>query len=74
MIEKKNLTIEEVADWLGVNSRTIYRLAQGGRLPGFKVGKQWRFSPTALQDWINDRMTIERLHQEEKDEQKKSAA
>ncbi|MBU1620490.1 MAG: helix-turn-helix domain-containing protein [Gammaproteobacteria bacterium] len=37
------LTIKEVADYLKANERTIYRLAAGGELPGFKVGNSWRF-------------------------------
>ena len=32
------LTIRDVADYLKVNERTIYRLASSGELPGFKVG------------------------------------
>ena len=61
---KKNLSIEEVAEWLGVDDRTVYRLAQNGSLPGFKVGRQWRFSEGVLQNWIDDRMTIERFKHE----------
>lgn len=63
---KKNLSIEEVAEWLGVDDRTVYRLAQSGSLPGFKVGRQWRFSEDVLRSWVDDRMTIERLKQEER--------
>ena len=32
------LTIREVADYLKVTERTLYRLAQDGTLPAFKVG------------------------------------
>ena len=62
---KKNLSIEEVAEWLGVDDRTVYRLAQNGSLPGFKVGRQWRFSEEILKDWIVDQVTVERLKAEE---------
>ena len=46
------LTIKEVADYLKVNERTIYRLAAGGELPGFKVGNSWRFKQNELEQYI----------------------
>ncbi len=49
------LTVEEVAERFGVNPTTIYRLAQAGKLPGIKVGKQWRFSVARLDEWAADR-------------------
>lgn len=32
------MTIHEVADYLGINRKTAYRLAADGKGPGFKVG------------------------------------
>lgn len=49
------LTVEEVAERFGVNATTVYRLAQAGKLPGIKVGKQWRFSAARLEEWAADR-------------------
>ncbi len=37
------LTIREVADYLKVTERTLYRLVQEGKLPSFRVGNSWRF-------------------------------
>ena len=64
MIEKSYLSVEEVARQFGVNATTIYRLAQKGALPGFKMGGQWRFSPEMLQGWVADQVTIERMKEE----------
>ena len=58
------LSIGEVAAKLGVNSTTVYRLAQKGTLPGFKVGSQWRFSGDQLESWVADQVTIEWLKAE----------
>lgn len=38
------LTIKQVADYLKVTERTIYRLAAAKKIPVFKVGGAWRFS------------------------------
>ena len=49
------LTIPEVAELLRVAEKTVYALAQRGELPAFKVGGQWRFSRSAIQEWIERR-------------------
>jgi len=48
------LTIKEVADYLKVTERTLYRLAQEGKIPAFKVGGSWRFRREDLDRWIQD--------------------
>ncbi len=37
------LTTREVQDLFKVDRSTIYRMAEDGRLPAVKVGRQWRF-------------------------------
>lgn len=51
-IEGEILTIREVADYLKVTERTIYRLAGAKKIPAFKVGGTWRFSRTEIDQWI----------------------
>ena len=46
------LTVKEVAELLAVNERTVYRLANTGQLPGFKVGGTWRFLKEDIEAWI----------------------
>ena len=48
------MTVREVATYLNVAEKTIYRLAQKGELPGFKVAGAWRFQKQDLDTWIND--------------------
>ncbi len=48
------LTVKEVADYLKVTERTLYRLAQKGKIPAFKVGGSWRFRRDDLDHWIRD--------------------
>jgi len=44
--------VRAVAQYLSVNERTIYRMAERGELPAFKVGGSWRFRPEEIDAWI----------------------
>jgi excisionase family DNA binding protein len=46
------MTVKEVADYLRVNQRTVYRLAVERKMPGFKVGATWRFKRADIDGWI----------------------
>ena len=52
VMDDKILTIKEVAKYLKVNERTIYRLAASGDIPAFKVGNSWRFRKAEIGQWI----------------------
>lgn len=43
MPRKEVITAEEVAKYLRIHPYTVRRLAREGKLPGFKIGGQWRF-------------------------------
>ena len=47
------LTAKEVADYLRCHISTVYRLAKTGKLPGFRLGADWRFREDALQNWLD---------------------
>ena len=53
------LTIKEVADYLKVTERTIYRLAAAKQIPAFKVGGSWRFSRADIDDWIKQQSAVD---------------
>ena len=48
------MIIGEVADYLKVTERTIYRLAGAKQIPAFKVGGSWRFSKADIDGWIRE--------------------
>jgi excisionase family DNA binding protein len=43
------LTLDEVTEYLRVSKETVYKLAQRGKIPGTKVGNQWRFRKDLLE-------------------------
>lgn len=47
------MTVRDVPAYLNVNEKTVYRLAQRGELPGFKVAGAWRFQRGDLECWIS---------------------
>lgn len=53
------MTVRDVAGYLNVDEKTVYRLAQRGGLPGFKVAGTWRFRRGDIDAWI-ERQQVER--------------
>ncbi|KNX40409.1 Helix-turn-helix domain protein [Roseovarius tolerans] len=47
------MTVREVAGYLNLDEKTVYRLAKRGDLPGFKVAGSWRFKRSDLDSWID---------------------
>ena len=45
-------TLDDVAAYLKVGKRTVYRLAAAKKIPAFKVGGTWRFSRADIDNWI----------------------
>ena len=48
------LTLRELARYLKVDEKTIYRLVQEGKIPSFKVRGQWRFKKGFIDNWIEE--------------------
>ena len=47
------MTLEELAVYLKLPKSTLYKLVQEGRIPGKKLGKQWRFGKTVIDRWLD---------------------
>lgn len=45
-------TLNDVAAYLKVGKRTVYRLAAARKIPAFKVGGTWRFRKADIDRWI----------------------
>lgn len=46
------LTAKDLQDLIRVDKSTIYRMAEAGRLPAVKVGRQWRFPEHEVLGWL----------------------
>jgi excisionase family DNA binding protein len=56
-LKNQLLTVAETCRYLKVSPRTLYRYIQNRQLPGFKLGKEWRFARTDLEQWLRERST-----------------
>ena len=57
MKDEASFTTEEVLDYLQVNLRTVYRLIKAGKIPAVRVGRQWRFHKTDIDQWMGIKAT-----------------
>lgn len=48
------MTLNEVAEYLRIPRSTVYKLVREGRIPGQKIGRQWRFRRAVVEQWLGD--------------------
>jgi excisionase family DNA binding protein len=58
-------TLDEVAAYLKVGKRTVYRLAAAKKIPAFKVGGTWRFRRREIDQWITEQTEMGRQGRED---------
>lgn len=46
------MTLEEVAAYLRLKPQTIYTWAQDKKIPAAKLGKEWRFKRSMIDEWF----------------------
>jgi len=56
--EKEILTAKEVADYLHLHPLTVHRYAREGKIPGFKIGTDWRFHKKYIENWIKEKVAF----------------
>jgi excisionase family DNA binding protein len=46
------LSVDDLADYLGLKKQTIYNWLHQGRISGIKIGKVWRFEKKEVDRWL----------------------
>lgn len=49
---EKWMSVNEIAEHLGVAAITIYRWLEKRQIPAHRVGKQWRFNQSEVDAWV----------------------
>lgn len=52
-MNRELLDIKQVQEILHLSERTVLRLLKRKELNGFKVGREWRFEPSDIDDFID---------------------
>lgn len=47
--------VQAMADMLSASPEKVYRMAQRGEIPAFKVGREWRFFPSKVVEHLEQR-------------------
>jgi len=48
------LSVDEIADHLGIRPDTVYKWIVRRRLPAHKVGRLWKFQRDEVDQWVRD--------------------
>lgn len=46
------MTIDDLAAYLKLSKSSLYHFARAGKVPGVKIGQQWRFQKSAIDEWM----------------------
>ena len=52
-VDKEILNMEEAAELFNVSVKTFIKLLKEEKVPGRKIGREWRFSRSALVNWLS---------------------
>ena len=52
MQEERWLSVDEIAEHLGVNPDTVYKWIERKKLPAHKVGRLWKFQVSEVNEWV----------------------
>ena len=59
------LNLEQAIEFFGVSERTMIKLLREERIPARKIGREWRFSKSALLRWLGEGDSVNYLNQTE---------
>ncbi|MCP4652078.1 MAG: helix-turn-helix domain-containing protein [Candidatus Omnitrophica bacterium] len=46
------MSVDELADYLGLQKQTIYNWLHQKKIAGIKIGKVWRFDRKYIDEWL----------------------
>ena len=47
---------EEAARFLNINPKTLQKMARNGAVPGYRIGKLWKFRISDLDAWLRSKV------------------
>tara|TARA_R110002072_G_scaffold240450_1_gene399022 strand:+ start:1157 stop:1399 length:243 start_codon:yes stop_codon:yes gene_type:complete len=51
-MDNRWLSVEEIAEYLGVSKDTVYGWVSSRGMPGHRVGRLWKFKAVEVDEWV----------------------
>ena len=51
-VEERWLSVEKIAEHMGVSKETVYRWLDRGTIPAHRIGKLWKFKASEVDEWV----------------------
>lgn len=62
-MEDRWLSVDEIAEYLGVRRDTIYRWINDKGIPAHKIGRLWKFKKAQVDEWVEKGGAADNAHQ-----------
>ena len=59
-MEDRWLSVDEIADYLGVKRDTIYKWITRKKMPAHKLGRLWKFQKDEVDEWVRSGVAAQR--------------
>lgn len=53
-MEDRWLSVDEIAEYLGVKRDTVYTWVSEKNMPANKIGRLWKFKKNAVDEWVRN--------------------
>ncbi|MDF2651874.1 MAG: binding domain protein excisionase family [Paenibacillus sp.] len=57
-VERKTLTVDEIASYLGVHRDSVYTMVRKKEIPHFKVGVRILFRMETIESWMKQQESL----------------
>ena len=47
-------TVKDIAAYLQIKDTSVRQLSKQGKIPGFQIGRMWRYDPERIRQWIEE--------------------
>ena len=51
------MTVDELAEYLGITRDTVYRKVKAGEIPSIRIGRLLRFPKKTIENWLGQKIT-----------------
>jgi len=71
MMEDRWLSVDEIAEHLGIKRDTVYKWISERQMPGHKIGRLWKFNKQEIDEWVRSGGANTSLQESETSEDRK---